>query len=223
MSNEELLVIPDKFVKERFGYGFRPVLFTEEYDDTWLYDIMNESDTMPRELAEKNTDYRQVVPYVLVKTSQKKYLTFTRKPTQGEKLLHGLSGIGIGGHANIGDLGIIEHPIIRAAQRELMEELDISEAPGISFNIPFPEKLFFLGTIAGTEEPVDLVHIGFVFRWDVENEVAVREKDQMSYMYMPINAVAELPNLEPWTKAILGYLYYGSTRPREVDWKKAGV
>lgn len=217
-KNEQLLVIPDKFVHERFGYGLKPM---ENYDESWLFDVLDVIEDMPREKAETDTNYRQIVPYVLVKTKEAQFLTYTRKTTQGEKLLHSLSGIGIGGHATIEDLGIIEHPVIKAAQRELMEELLIKEPPGISFTLPFPEKLWFLGTIAGVEELVDLVHIGFIFRWDVEEQVTVREIDQMTFKYLTAKLVGELQNLEPWTKALIPYLLNG--HPKEVDWDVAGT
>ena len=221
MKNERLLVLPDKFVKERFGYGIRPMGYRDTFDESWMFDLLNVVEDMPRDLAEKNTNYRQIVPYVLVKTKAQEYLTYTRKETQGEEKLHNLSGIGIGGHATIEDLGIIEHCVVKAAQRELMEELVIDTPPEISFNMPFTEKLWFLGMIAGTEEPVDLVHIGFIFRWDIEKQVDVREKDQMSFKYLDLlHDVVTFPNLEPWTRAIIPLILGGEFK--EVDWNATG-
>lgn len=82
-----------------------------------------------RELAEKNTNYKQLIAYVMLKSKDGKILTYIRgKYSSAHKtLLRGRHSLGFGGHVldeDIYDLfSIKDAGVINAAIREVSEEL----------------------------------------------------------------------------------------------------
>jgi len=160
-----------------------------------------------RPAAEADPSYRQVIPYVLVRRNGK-YLTVTRHNTQGEVRLHNKMSFGIGGHINPIDKDEREGFFLDAAmKRELSEELDTDNPPGWGDLTP-------LGLICDDTVEVSRVHLGIVFRWDVEEPINIREKDKMHGNYMSpeeIGAVHE--RLENWSKLV----YDGLIQPSIVD------
>lgn len=99
---------------------------------------------MEREEAETNENFRQVIPYCVLRHGA---LVYAYRRKGAEKRLHGLWSIGVGGH--------VDHPetIVEARDRELKEEVEIG----------CPYSVQYIGTLALSETPVDRVHIGMVY------------------------------------------------------------
>jgi len=108
---------------------------------------------MPRDKAETDPTYRQVIPYSVIQragdTGVPEYLTYRRDGTEGR--LDGLFSIGVGGHVNPID-GFGWKAIINALNRELYEELRITPK---DYAI-LPKMIMLNGNT------VDSVHAGIV-------------------------------------------------------------
>lgn len=125
---------------------------------------------IPRSDAEQDRNYKQLIPYCLVKNRKGLYLCYERQGT--EQRLHGLRSLGIGGHINPadsspyhqGDFGrptFLRDTIHRALRREVNEEIGLS----------FPSEAYTcLGLIQEEESAVGLVHIGVVYILEIDME-----------------------------------------------------
>jgi predicted NUDIX family phosphoesterase len=171
----------------------------------FLKDLHEKAFFIDRPTAEADPSYRQVIPYVLVRNNGM-YLTVTRHKTQGESRLHDKMSFGIGGHINPvdEDKGDI---LDSGLKRELAEELDVTEPPGIG-------ELEPLGLICDDTDEVSQVHLGIVLRWDVPATVNIREADKMSGKYMTPAAIgASRDRLENWSRLVYDGLISQSVRP----------
>lgn len=147
---------------------------------------------LPRDQAEGNPHYRQLIPYVVVLDALGQVFACTRLAIQSEARLHSKLSIGIGGHINPID-GPVEPAIVRrAAWRELHEELHMSA--------PEPRELVFLGFINDKSTPVSRDHLGCLLVLRSEGEVTVKEKDKMSGAFVTELSLREnMARLESWS------------------------
>ena len=80
---------------------------------------------MPRSQAEENPEFKQIIPYVLIRQGDR-WLHYVRGKASGEKRLVAKGSIGVGGHINPEDQSLFDSGrdfYDRAVQRELHEEL----------------------------------------------------------------------------------------------------
>lgn len=107
-----------------------------------------------RAIAEEDTNYKQIIPYILVQNFQKKFACYPRHGS--ETRLHGLYSCGIGGHIDYTDAGDdILTTIKNGMFRELSEEFKNFQKEKF--------ELKYLGVINETKSKVGLVHLGLVF------------------------------------------------------------
>jgi predicted NUDIX family phosphoesterase len=120
---------------------------------------------------EKNEDYLQILPYVMVartdnvsSTDSLKFLTYHRPIGGGEARLHGNTSVGFGGHIDLNDVVCNENSVINlkdtiltSMRRELIEELGISQE-----NFGGVVMGYRLITYYGGED-VHKVHLAVVF------------------------------------------------------------
>ena len=93
---EQVLVVERKKI-ERYISG-RNGLITECAQE--LFEIIKaEHEFMPRDEAEQRPDYKQIIPYVILRRGDEVFVT-RRLSKGGEARLHGKISIGIGGHIN---------------------------------------------------------------------------------------------------------------------------
>ena len=186
---EQILV-----VKAEWANQFCPEGFSTNIPSDFLAGLPIQSFFMPRPEAEKDPNFRQIIPYVLVHYGNK-YLAVTRHQTQGEVRLHGKMSIGIGGHINPVD-GKPENILDAGLRRELSEELATDNPPGLA-------NLKLIGLICDDTDEVSRVHLGVVLRWDVDKPVAIRETDKMAGEYMTLDEIsAHKDYLENWSRII---------------------
>jgi predicted NUDIX family phosphoesterase len=108
-----------------------------------------------RERAERDPNFKQVIPYVVLTTDQGFMFTYERLMGGGEERLHSKMSIGIGGHMNPVDDGSVR----QAALRELREEVAIH---GLVMNRMEP-----IGFVNDDTNEVGAVHLGVVFEMRV--------------------------------------------------------
>jgi predicted NUDIX family phosphoesterase len=153
----------------------------------------------PRNPAETDPAFRQVIPYVLTSNqSSGKYLLMTRMQGQGEKRLHGKRYVGVGGHIEKEDLLTAEKGSLvqTAAWREIGEETGFNTG-----------VLTFVGIICVTDRAaamVDQVHIGVVYHLHTENDQIVSdEADDHKHQWATGDELKEAyGNMEQWAKII---------------------
>tara|TARA_R110000851_G_scaffold20706_1_gene62433 strand:+ start:383 stop:889 length:507 start_codon:yes stop_codon:yes gene_type:complete len=136
-----------------------------------------------RDLAEKDKNYRQVIPYCAVRREDGKILSYRRKGN--EERLHGLLSIGVGGH--------IDYPegFTEAMDRELYEEAGVMNC-----------GKNYLGVIELDETEVDRVHLGIAFV--VDTDEADPKEELRDPKWISIEEAAELEDeMEPWSKKLL--------------------
>ena len=104
-------------------------------------DLSRQIQTIPlswidRQEAEQNPNFKQIIPYVLVKDAQNKLAVYPRSGT--ENRLHSFYSLGIGGHVDkIPDQGrdFLE-TLKKGIQRELAEEIYLYQKDQVHLNIP---------------------------------------------------------------------------------------
>lgn len=198
MSDEEVLVIPESRMEMLGGFsGFRP------FCDKTFQALLNAEymEFRPRSLVEEDPSYKQLIPYIILQTKvadQIQIFQYTRGKGQGEKRLHALRSIGIGGHISREDA--TGKDLYRSGmQRELTEETII--------DAPYSEEL--VGFIYDDTSPVGRVHLGVVHRLTLDRPAArAREMELTESGFAPLAELKEnLDRFETWSQLCLVNLF----------------
>lgn len=150
--------------------------------------------------AETNPEWKQIIPYILVR-HQGKYLCYARSTTGGEDRLYAKRSIGIGGHINLldSDPSPIQ-TIANGVARELFEELDI-ETTTLAFG-----DFELQGLLYDSSDAVGQVHFGIVYLLDLPEDgwaPVAKENCLTDLVWMPLEQLKTLNNLENWSKIIV--------------------
>lgn len=138
-----------------------------------------------RPTAERSPQYKQVIPYVLIRRNDSWYL-LQRTQKQTETRLHHKLSLGIGGHINPDTPDLID-----GLHKELDEEVTIEG----------DYELTFAGILNDDTTEVGSVHLGAVFILDTEAEVHVLETDKMTGRWVATPELAPLrEQMETWTQ-----------------------
>jgi len=145
--------------------------------------------------AEQDRRYKQLIPYVLVICGEK-ILRYQRGKGGGEKRLHGLYSVGVGGHISEEDNGASSNDRGYQAgmRRELMEEIAIDAA-----NEPA------LAAINDDSTEVGYVHFGVVHIVRVPDEsIAHRPSEISCPEFVTFAEAAKNPGgYESWSRLCL--------------------
>lgn len=180
----------------------------EDLPETWVYPksiVRNDPEGFFRTCAELNAEfkqrdqvetdpaYKQVIPYVILQSSDRSYTAVYRR-AGGEKRLNDLWSVGIGGHVNPVDgdhkNNSFKDLIHAGMMRELDEEFE---------KRPPDEAPVFLGTINEDRTDVGSVHIAAVFRILTDNRSGYIPGDELAdFQWVPTSEVSSL-NLELWS------------------------
>jgi predicted NUDIX family phosphoesterase len=151
-----------------------------------------------RSEAELDRRYKQLIPYVLV-ICNGKTLRYRRGKGGGEKRLHGLFSVGVGGHISEEDNGLFAESVgyHDSMRRELMEEVAIEGAKDIA-----------VALINDDSSDVGYVHFGVVHVLEVSNEdVAGNRNGILAPEFVPIaDAIKDLSEYESWSRFCLEQL-----------------
>ena len=168
-----------------------PTLITESLDDA-LEVIAAKHFFIPRPDAEKSPQFKQIIPYVVIRHGES-YFVLRRLKKQTEARLHDKVSLGIGGHINPDTPAVID-----GLRKELDEEVTISS----------DYHLRFVGLLNDDTTEVGQVHLGAVYFLEVSTpDVVVRETEKMVGRWTPR---AELPamreGMESWSQIVFDEL-----------------
>ncbi len=164
----------------------------------------------PRAAMEDDPTFKQVIPYLVLRDSDRWFL-MRRTRAGGDARLHDRWSIGIGGHLNPGD-----RDVRGGLRREWAEELVADFVP------PFLP----VGLLNDDETPVGAVHLGVVCLADAAGRpVAIREKHKLIGSFATTAEVAAVRDrMESWSELAFEALAdeARSGRPQGVDRRTAG-
>jgi predicted NUDIX family phosphoesterase len=191
---EKVLVIKKNDLQHLIGNGNYNLYM--EKKNIFLTIARNSNMFIPRNIAEEDTDYKQVIPYAFL-TFQDNVFLLKRLPKQNEKRLHHKVSIGVGGHINPVEKPIYDDMIKEGLFREVNEEIDLSLNNIISVD--------FIGVINDDTTNVGKVHLGFVYHIKLENQnLEVLEKDKMEGFWIHKKDINKyIDNMETWSKIII--------------------
>jgi predicted NUDIX family phosphoesterase len=211
---EQIIVVP---VKELFSEvpSFQGTLADQEKVQNIFgkiednFSVMRRGDkhdsTPAENNAEINFDFKQPIPYAIIKRGNDIFVT-ERLEGAGESRLHGKLSIGAGGHMNKTS-PYFNESLLENLMRELKEELVINLPQGESMHLET------FGFINDEIEEVSKVHIGIlVFVTLPEgSEVSVNpeEKDQLRGFWSNIEELSKPENmarLESWSQIAVNTL-----------------
>jgi predicted NUDIX family phosphoesterase len=189
-TTEQVMVVErERIARHLVEYG----LVTEGADEV-LDVIADLHFFIDRPTAEMSPEYKQIIPYVLIRRGESWFL-LQRTQKQTEARLHHKLSLGIGGHINPDTPDLID-----GLQKELEEEVGVEG----------DYELSFVGILNDDTTEVGSVHLGAVFVLDTEGEVHVRETEKMTGRWI---AQSDLPplreNMETWTQIVYDHFIAG--------------
>lgn len=186
----DILVFKRKDIKKMYLKEKTVIKISEQQ---LIKDFKSESiNFFVRDKCEKNTEYKQIIPYVLV-THHNKMACYQRNGS--ENRLRGKYSVGIGGHVEKQDYvsySLIQ-TIYNSIYRELSEEF-------LDFNF-YETGLDFLGVINEELTDVGHTHIGFVYLLNTAKQFAPG-KELENLEWLDIADIYE-KDLELWSKLAL--------------------
>lgn len=142
---------------------------------------------MSRDFAEYDENFRQVIPYVVMKNDEK-ILLLRRTEKQGEKRLHNKYSVGVGGHIRFEDGLQPWQAFINGMHREINEEVKVKII-----------DLQYIGLINDIASPVSRVHVGLLYVAQVIFD-GLNEPDMFDYTWKSLNEFADIEkDLEGWS------------------------
>jgi predicted NUDIX family phosphoesterase len=188
VSDEQVYVVARVAVLDEAGWyglrtdGLEPFVAALERDGRYE----------PRDRMERDRSYKQVIPYLVLRDGPAFFL-MQRTAAGGDPRLHGRYSIGVGGHLNPGDGGLLG-----GLRREWGEELVASFVP----------EFRLVGLLNDDTTDVGAVHLGAVYVADAAGRsVAIRETDKLTGTFVPEDEVAAVADrLETWSRLVFEFL-----------------
>jgi len=199
--DEIILVAPRKEVFEDEALTFQGVQSVKKEVHNIIQNMSDSYTTMRRGDAEENEDYKQPIPYGVVKRGNEVFL-YKRLSGGGEKRLHDQLSIGVGGHANDVQMDDFHGQMFENLHRELDEELIINTGR---------QRITFTGLINDDENSVGRVHLGILALVELSQNatVEVRETEQLEGEWVNVKDLKKpeiYDNLESWSQFVADIL-----------------
>lgn len=191
---EDVLVLHNKLLK-RYLFNSNSCFLTKDKD--LIYDaILKGHLFIPRVKAESDYNYKQVIPYIVIR-QHNNYLLLKRTEKQTEQRLHNKYSLGIGGHINPEETKERGDIIIKGLYRELKEEIFL----------PHPYTIDFIGVINDESDSVSKVHLGMLHLLNLESPYfKILEKENMSGQWVQKKTLYKhYDKLERWSQIVLHY------------------
>lgn len=187
-DDERVLVVPRSAVPDAAGwYGLRTTGLA-----AFVAGVERDGRYEPRPSMERDPAFKQVIPYLVLRDGPR-YFLMRRTNAGGDPRLHGRYSIGVGGHLNPGDGGLLS-----GLRREWDEELVADFVP--SFDL--------VALLNDDTTPVGSVHLGAVYVADAGGRpVGIREIDKLEGAFAEPAAVAAVRDgLETWSALVFDFL-----------------
>jgi len=200
MNQEEQVLVIERKVLERIGI-FNGLMFDV---DRYIREIFVQGVPrfMNRSQVEKNPDYKQLIPYVIM-SHENKYLSYVRGKRAGETRLVGNRSIGIGGHINpADDIPLFNadfyETYLAAVDREVVEEVSVETS--------YTNHIVAL--LNDETNEVGSVHLGIVHYWILKApKVSKREQMITQMAFMTSAELQEVKDtLETWSGLCVDHL-----------------
>ena len=188
MSDEQVLVVPrDRIMGSR---GWRGILAPGAAP--YLERIAAEGRFAPRAAMERDPQFKQVIPYLVLR-DRGRFFLMRRTRAGGDERLHDRFSIGVGGHLNPGDVDLAG-----GLAREWHEELVADFVP----------QFRLLGLLNDDETDVGRVHLGVVYLADAEGRsVSVRETEKLEGAFAaPAALLAVYDRMETWSQLVFDFV-----------------
>ncbi len=198
LPEEHVLVIPESRLGElgRFS-GFRA------FCPDALQALLNPEfmQFRPRSAVEEDPTFKQLIPYAVLESDidgQPAVFQYTRGQGQGEKRLHALRSVGVGGHISREDADgedLYRSGMLRELNEEMIVEADYDEE--------------LAGFIYDDTTPVGRVHLGVVHRLKLSSPAArAREVELTQSGFATVAQLkSELDRFETWSQLCLNNMY----------------
>lgn len=187
---EKILVVPRKELFEEIVFeGFERNKIAYYLGRIEKYSIF-----MKRFLVENDQNYKQIIPYLVIKFKNK-YFMFQRFPIGAEDRLFHKYSVGIGGHINEKDVKKNKNLIYSGLKREFNEEL--------IYRGKLKSKI--IGCINDDFDDVGKVHFGIIYLIEIESsDIEVREKSKMEGKLVNKKDLLKYKNkMERWSQIII--------------------
>ncbi len=188
MSGEQVYVVPRGAVVDDAGwYGLRT-----DGLDAFVAALERDGRYEPRDRMERDPGFKQVIPYLVLRDGQH-YFLMQRTAAGADVRLHGRYSIGVGGHLNPGDGGLLG-----GLRREWDEELVADFVP----------EFHLVALLNDDTTEVGEVHLGAIYVAEAASRlVAIRETDKLSGVFaLPAEVQAVADGLESWSRLTFEFL-----------------
>jgi predicted NUDIX family phosphoesterase len=199
MSDEQVLVVARELCPDAANWhGLRTDGLT-----AFLEVIARDGRYGPRNAMEQDPAYKQIIPYLVLRDGER-YFLMRRTRAGGDARLHDLWSIGVGGHLNPGDGGLLG-----GLRREWAEELAADFVP----------EFRLVGLLNDDTTHVGRVHLGAVYLADAAGRsVEIRETEKLAGRFATSDEVAAVTDdLENWSQLAFAAI------EREVASGRSGV
>jgi predicted NUDIX family phosphoesterase len=194
MTDELVFVVPRSSIPDEAGwYGVR----TDGLDG-FLVALERDGRYEPRTAMEVDASFKQIIPYLVLRDGERFFLM--RRTRAGvDARLHDRYSIGVGGHLNPGDGGVLG-----GLRREWHEELVAGFEPGFRL----------VGLLNDDTTDVGAVHLGAVYVADAAGRaVEIRETDKLSGAFAePDEVEAVVDRMETWSRLCFEFLDRAAVR-----------
>ena len=187
-DDERVFVVPRSAVPNAADWhGLR----TTDLDD-FVTGIERDGRYEPRALMEEDPSFKQIIPYLVLRDGDR-YFLMQRTNAGGDPRLHGRYSIGVGGHLNPGDGGLLG-----GLRREWGEELVADFVPAFRL----------VALLNDDTTAVGAVHLGAVYVADAAGRpVAMRETDKLTGRFAEPDVVGAVRDrLETWSAIVFDFL-----------------
>jgi predicted NUDIX family phosphoesterase len=188
LTDERVYVVPRAALPDDAGwYGLR----TDGLDE-FVAAVERDGRYEPRSEMERDPSFKQIIPYLVLR-DERRYFLMQRTKAGGDERLHGRYSIGVGGHLNPGDGGLLG-----GLRREWAEELAADFVP----------EFRLVALLNDDTTPVGAVHLGAVYEADVAGRpIDIRETDKLTGGFASASDVAAVADrLETWSQLAFAFL-----------------
>lgn len=197
--NEDILVFPTARLHE-LGWFTNYKTWSAKYEKE-LFSADSRFQFLDRNLAETDSSFKQLIPYISVKKNDL-WLTAQRSKKVGESRLAGLYTNSVGGHVNTTDVDGETNLeplalVLRGLVREINEEL--------SFSTEVIPQWRLAGFINLDQNEVDKVHFGAHFIIELTDEdVQIIDNGLINHKWMTIEEMNKsIEQFEGWSQVVI--------------------